>query len=52
MTLTRQQAHMLSEALTQYLENANDPEERSDREADNIALACQMLDDIDSLIAE
>ena len=46
----RMRQHMLSEALTQYVENANEPEERTDEEAAKVAAAEVMLDQVNKQI--
>jgi hypothetical protein len=44
-------ALMLSTALTQFIENANDPELRSEFEQRQIDLAQSLLDQCDSTLA-
>lgn len=38
------ETHILCEALTQFVENANEPELRSKREAEDVAIAEQLLE--------
>jgi hypothetical protein len=51
-TMTVVRAKMLSEALTQYIDNARDPDEQTLAERVNLVLAQAMLDEANVFLAD
>jgi hypothetical protein len=49
--LERRSRDVLADALAQYIENANHPEERSQQEEENVRIASEILDALDILTA-
>lgn len=47
LNLTREGVHVVAEALAQYIENSNDPEERTEDETRKLELAGVILDSLD-----
>lgn len=50
MTVVR--ARMLSEALSQYVDNANHPDDQSLAERMNVVLALSILDEVNTFLAD